>query len=139
MTRAFALFLLLSAAAPTLAADVVTGLDGAWTAISAERDGAPAGELVGHRIEFKDDRFRILKDDNLLFGGHFTSDPGKTPAQIDFTIEEGAAKGQSWAGIYKIENEVLTICDNAANPAVPRQQGFTAPKGSGYVCLNFKR
>jgi uncharacterized protein (TIGR03067 family) len=134
--------LLLSAASSIFASDVMaakTELEGAWTATSAERDGAPANDLVGHRIEFSSDRFRIMKNGNLLFGGGFTTHTGKIPGQIDFTIEDGPAKGQHWAGIYQIENDSLMICDNAPNPSAPRQQDFTAPKGSGYVCLTFER
>jgi len=140
MTRGFTIFLLLSAVCSALAADMAAagdGLDGAWTAMSAERDGAPANELVGHRIAFESDRFQITKDGSLLFGGRFATDPGKEPAQIDFAVEDGAAKGQNWAGIYKIENKELTVCDNAPNPAAPRRMEFTATKG--YVCLTFKR
>ena len=83
------------------------------------------------------DRFRITKDGSLLFGGRFAKNSAKEPAQIDFAVEDGAAKGQSWAGIYKIENDELTVCDNAPIPTAPRQMEFTAPKG--YVCLTFKR
>ena len=96
MIRGFTIFLLLSAAFPVLAANLAAaedGIDGAWTAISAERDGAPANELVGHRIEFDADRFRITKDGSLLFGGRFAKDSAKEPAQIDFAVEDGAAKG----------------------------------------------
>jgi uncharacterized protein (TIGR03067 family) len=142
MKCTFVPFLLLSAALPGFASDVMAAkadLEGSWTAMSTERDGAPANDLMGHRIEFDGDRFRITKDGTLLFGGRFTANTDKTPAQIDFTIEEGPAKGQHWAGIYKLENDGLTVCDNAPNPAAPRQQDFTAPKGSGYVCLTFRR
>lgn len=111
-------------------------LEGAWTAIAAERDGAVVAELVGNRIEFTGDRFSIAKAGTVLFAGHATVTP---PASIDFAIEEGAAKGQSWLGIFKIENETLTICDNAPNPLAKRPSDFAAPKGSGYVCLQFKR
>ncbi|MGE0005311.1 MAG: TIGR03067 domain-containing protein [Parvibaculaceae bacterium] len=142
MTRAFALFLILAAAPPVLAADVVPpkdDLNGTWTAVSAERDGAAAGELLGNHIEFDGDRFRIVKGDNLLFGGRFTTDPDNTPAEIDFSVEDGLAKGQDWAGIYKIENDALTVCDNAPDPSAARPQDFAAPTGSGHVCLSFER
>jgi uncharacterized protein (TIGR03067 family) len=111
-------------------------LEGAWTAIAAERDGAAVAELVGNRIEFTRDRFSIARAGTVLFAGHATVTP---PATIDFAIEEGAAKGQSWLGIFKIENGTLTICDNAPNPQAKRPTELAAPKGSGYVCLRFQR
>lgn len=114
-------------------------LEGAWSAISAERDGAAALELVGHRIEFAGDRFRITRRGELLFGGRFTVGHGDLPAHIDFTIAEGPARGQGWAGIFRTGKGLLTICDNAPDPAASRPREFSAPKGSGHVCLTFAR
>jgi uncharacterized protein (TIGR03067 family) len=142
VVRLAIMFLALLPLQPAWGADLVTSendLEGAWSAIAAERDGAPAPELVGNRIEFTGDGFRISHDGKLLFGGRFTANETVVPAEIDLKVEEGAAKGQSWAGIFRIENGALTICDNAPNPAAPRQKDFTAPKGSGYVCLTFER
>lgn len=116
-----------------------SNLEGAWTATAAERDGAAAAELVGNRIEFTGDRFSIARAGTVLFAGHTTVAPQAVPAAIDFTIEEGAAKGKNWLGIFRIENGALTICDNAPNPQAKRPNDFAAPKGSGYVCLQFKR
>jgi uncharacterized protein (TIGR03067 family) len=142
MSRLLILLVLLCLTPPASGADLVTSendLDGAWSAIAAERDGAPAPELVGNRIEFTGDGFRISHEGKVLFVGRFTTNETAAPAEIDLKVEEGAAKGQSWAGIFRIENGALTICDNAPNPAAPRQKDFAAPKGSGYVCLTFKR
>lgn len=114
-------------------------LQGAWTAIAAERDGASASELVGHRLEVSGDRFSIAKAGAVIFAGHVAIVSNAVPGGIDFRIEEGEAKGQSWHGIYKIENATLTICDNAPDTKVERPRDFAAPKGSGYVCLQFRR
>ncbi len=114
-------------------------LEGTWSAIAAERDGAQANELLGHRLELAGGRFRISNRGELLFGGRFTVKRGEQPAQIDFAIEEGPARGQGWAGIFRIEKSLLTICDNAPDPAASRPREFTAPRGSGHVCLTFRR
>jgi uncharacterized protein (TIGR03067 family) len=142
MKFAWMLFLPLLVAPPALAADVVTEeptLYGAWTAISAERDGTAASELIGHRIAFDGDRFHIRKENTVLYGGRFATNHEESPAQIDLAVEEGEAKGQDWVGIYKIENDVLTICDNAPDRSARRPREFASPKGSGHVCLSFKR
>lgn len=138
MARIVMMVIALLLAQPAWGADPVTrarDLEGTWSAISAERDGAAASELIGHRIEFAGDHFQIAGKDGVLFGGSFTV----AAAHIDFKIAEGAARGQSWAGIFRIENGLLTICDNAPDPSASRPREFGAPKGSGYVCLTFKR
>jgi uncharacterized protein (TIGR03067 family) len=142
MPRRLVLCLVFFVTSPALAADVVSAkpeLSGAWTAVAAQRDGASATDLVGHRIEFDGDRFRIFKADTVLFGGRFTADPAKIPPEIDFMIDEGDAKGQTWLGIFKIGIGMLAICDNAPDRTAPRPRGFAAPKSLGYVCLEFER
>lgn len=142
MARIVLMVIALLLAQPAWGADPVTSerdLEGTWSAISAERDGAAASELIGHRIEFAGDHFQIAGKDDVLFGGSFTVAAAQAPAFIDFKIAEGAARSQSWAGIFRIENGLLTICDNAPDPAASRPREFGAPKGSGYVCLTFKR
>jgi hypothetical protein len=72
MLRLFTLTLLLVYAVPSEAADVApegASLGGAWTAVEAERDGATAQEIVGHRLEFADNRFRISVGNNLVYAG----------------------------------------------------------------------
>lgn len=116
---------------------MTTTLRGTWTAIEARRDGA-AVDLVGNQIEFTGDRFRISNAGRLLFGGGVAVNEAVVPAEIDFRIDEGQAKGQTWSGLFKIEKGLLTICDNAPDPSAPRPRDFDAPKGSGYVCLTFE-
>jgi uncharacterized protein (TIGR03067 family) len=140
MMRRWRLFLLLIFAPLGVSTMAQTSdLEGAWVAFAAERDGAAADELVGHRIEFTGDHFSITKAGSVIFAGRVAVAPETVPAAIDFTIEEGEAKGQSWQGIYRIENATLTICDNAPDRQAKRPSDFAAPKGSGYVCLQFRR
>lgn len=140
--RRWRLFLLLIFAPLVLGVSAMaqtSDLEGTWVAFAAERDGAAADELVGHRIEFSGDRFSITKAGSVIFAGRVAVAPETVPAAIDFTVEEGVAKGQSWQGVYRIENATLTICDNAPDRTAKRPSTFTAPKGSGYVCLQFRR
>lgn len=139
LARLAAASVILCLSQPAWGADPKGDLQGTWSAIAAERDGGPASDLIGHRIDFAGDHFQISGAAGVLFGGRFALGAAEVPAPIDFKIEEGNAKGQSWLGIFKIENGLLTICDNAGDPAAARQRDFGAPKGSGYVCLTFKR
>ena len=114
-------------------------LSGVWVAVSAERNGAPADDLKGHRLTFSGDRFTIRSKGKLLYQGAFRVDPSSKPATIDFTHARGGAKGKTWLGIYRLEGEALKICDNADDLAKGRPAAFSTEAGSGRVLLSFKR
>lgn len=115
-------------------------LHGTWTATRAERDGKGADEVVGHRLSFSGKRFAIrLKDGKPLHEGTFRVDPSTQPAAIDFDHTKGPLKGKAWKGIYALEGDTLTICDNAPNLAKGRPVAFEAKPESGHVLITFRR
>ena len=114
-------------------------LDGVWTTVSAERDGKPADELKGHRLTFAGDMFVIQNEGKTIYKGTCKADPGKKPAQIDFTHTEGELKGKRWLGVYALEGDTLRIADNAPDMAKPRPAQLATKTGSGHVLLVFKR
>jgi uncharacterized protein (TIGR03067 family) len=126
---------------PALADDAgQAALAGAWAAAEAERDGAAASGLVGHRLVFEGDRFGIsAPDGELLYEGTYQADPAAQPPRIDFRNDAGQAAGQEWEGIYRLEGDTLTIVDDAPDPAKGRPAEFEAPAGSGHVLLVFRR
>jgi uncharacterized protein (TIGR03067 family) len=113
-------------------------LDGVWTAVSAERDGKKATDVVGHKLTFDAGKFRITRDGKTLYAGTYKTDPAARPAQIDFVNTEKALKG-TWKGIFELDGATLKICDNAPSMTKPRPAGFAAPAGSGYVFIVFTR
>jgi uncharacterized protein (TIGR03067 family) len=115
-------------------------LQGTWTATKAERDGKAADDVVGHRLSFTGSRFQIQSEDGKsLYAGTVRLDSSAKPAAIDFDHAEGAVKGKTWKGIYALEGDTLTICDNAPNLNKGRPTAFGAKSGSGYVSITFKR
>ena len=115
-------------------------LQGTWSATKAERDGKAADDVVGHRLSFTGSRFQIRsKDGKPLYEGTFRVDPGTKPAAIDFEQTEGALKGKSWKGIYALDGDTLTTCDNAPNLDKGRPAAFEAKTGSGHILITFKR
>jgi uncharacterized protein (TIGR03067 family) len=114
-------------------------LEGTWIATKAERDGKAADDVVGHRLSFTDNRFQIQsKDGKPLYAGTFRIDPSAKPSAIDFEHTEGVVKGKAWKGIYGLDGDTLTICDNAQNLDERRPTAFEAKSGSGYVLITFK-
>ena len=99
------------------AEDAQEKLQGAWTATKAERDGKAAEDVVGHRLSFTGDRFRIRsKDGKPLYEGTVRVDPSAKPAAIDFEHTEGALKGKAWKGIYALDGDTLTIVRQRTGP-----------------------
>jgi uncharacterized protein (TIGR03067 family) len=115
-------------------------LQGTWAATTAEQDGKRADDVVGHRLSFAGNRFQIQsKDRKLLYEGTFRTDPRAKPASIDFEHTNGTLKGKAWKGIYALDGDTLTICDNAPNLDKVRPATFETKAGSGYVSITFRR
>jgi uncharacterized protein (TIGR03067 family) len=145
MTRALvsticACLLYANALAVAVAQSNPQDLQGDWAAVSAQQEGKPAANLVGHVLTFTGKSFRIqAKDGKLLYAGTAIVQPNATPAAIDFEITEGALKGKSWKGIFEVKGNSLTICDNAPDPGKSRPAAFETKSGSGYVLVTFQR
>ena len=104
------------------------------------RDGKAAEDVVGHRLSFTGNRFQIQsKDGKPLYAGTFRVDTSTKPTAIDFEHTEGDLKGKSWKGIYALDGDTLTTCDNAPNLDKGRPAAFEAKTGSGYVFISFER
>jgi uncharacterized protein (TIGR03067 family) len=115
-------------------------LQGTWTATKAERDGKAAEDVVGHRLSLTGNRFQIRsKDGKPLYAGTFRLDPSAKPATFDFEHTEGALKGKTWKGIYALDGNTLTTCDNGPDPDKSRPAAFEARRGSGYILITFRR
>jgi uncharacterized protein (TIGR03067 family) len=109
-------------------------LQGAWHAVSAQRNGKDAPEIIGHRLTFTGDRFTITaKDGTRLYEGRV-----RLPAAdaIDFQ-HEGKRAGVTWLGLYRVQADRLEICDNAPNLTLARPT--TLLSREGYVSVVFKR
>jgi uncharacterized protein (TIGR03067 family) len=129
----------LASLGPPIGAGATEGerLEGAWRAVAAERNGAPAPDLIGHVLTFQGERFRITGNGGLLFGGTFTAEPAAQPARITFQQTEGPTLRGTWRGIYRFVEGRLEIVDNAPDMNAPPPSTFSA--GPGYVMLRFVR
>jgi uncharacterized protein (TIGR03067 family) len=143
ITRAMCWLILGTGLVPALAhpaEEAPKRLHGTWTAIKAERDGIAADDVVGHRLSFASDRFQIRsKDGKLLYAGTFRVASSTKPAAIDFEHTDGPVKGKAWRGIYALDGDTLTVCDNAPDLDKGRPAAFEAKMGSGYVLITLKR
>ena len=130
----------LGAAVASRAEESREELQGTWTATKAERDGEAADDVVGHQLSLTGDRFQLRSNDGkILYAGTVRVDTSAKPAAIDFELTEGELKGKAWKGIYALDGDTLTVCDNAPNTDKGRPAAFEAKSGSGYVLVTFKR
>jgi uncharacterized protein (TIGR03067 family) len=115
-------------------------LQGAWTATRAEVDGKGDNNVVGHRLFFASNRFRIQsKDGKPLYEGTVRTDRSATPSAIDFEHTGGTLANKVWKGIYRLDGDALAICDNAPNLDKPRPGTFSSKAGAGDECVTFAR
>ena len=122
------------------AADAQKRLQGTWTATQAQRDGKPADDVLGNRLSFSGNRFLIQsKNGQRLYLGTFRLNPSAKPPAIDFQHAAGLLKANTWKGIYALDGDTLTVCDNAPNLSKGRPAAFEAKGGSGYVLVTFTR
>ncbi len=96
--------------------------------------------MLGHRLSFTGNRFQIhSRDRKLLYAGTFRVEASAQPAAIDFEHAHGALKGKDWKGIYALDADTLTVCDNAPDLNKGRPTAFETKAGSGLVLITFKR
>ena len=143
LTRAMCWLVLAAGLAPASgqpADGAPKGLQGTWSATKAVRNGKAAADIIGHRLSFTGNRFQVRsKDGKTLYEGTFRVDARTKPAAIDFEHTQGALKGKTWKGIYVLDGDTLTTCDNAPDPDKSRPAAFEAKAGSGHVLITFRR
>lgn len=115
-------------------------LTGTWQAVSYALDGQEASEEDMKRIKLKVDpagQTTALRDDAAFISATTRVDTAKNPMAIDLTYTEGDLQGQTALGIYKVDNDVLTIC--RAAPGQTRPAEFASEPGSGHTLMTYKR
>jgi uncharacterized protein (TIGR03067 family) len=114
-------------------------LEGKWTAVRAERDGREAADIVGHLLLIDGGGFRIQEKGATIYEGTLGLDLSASPSAIDFKHTGHSSGGKTWRGIYRIDGETLTICDNAGDLQKGRPTSFDTRPNSGLVLVVFKR
>ena len=132
---------LLSAAAQKEGADKqeLEKFQGKWVPVSASIDGKALEEeeMKDRSMVFKGEKRILMYKDKERGTASLKIDPGKSPAQIDTTNEDGPGKGATLKGIYKFDGDKLTLCFVLNSKDRPTE--FASKPGSGTVLSVHKR
>jgi uncharacterized protein (TIGR03067 family) len=115
-------------------------LAGTWQAVSYALDGKAASPEDMAKIKLSiepDGRTTAVRAGQPFIATASVLDPMTDPMNIDFAYTLGELKGQTAPGIYKIEDDVLTICRSA--PGHARPTTFDSKPGSGHTLMTYKR
>ena len=111
-----------------------------WQAVSYSLDGkkAAAEELKNIKLTIDaEGKTAAMRDGQVFIASTTKIDPAADPMSIDMTYTAGDSKGRTALGIYKIEDDVLTICRSAPDKARPT--AFASAPGSGHTLMTYKR
>jgi uncharacterized protein (TIGR03067 family) len=108
-------------AAPAARGDDAKKLEGTWTATLWKRGGGEVGkDKVATELVLTKDGYAFPKGINRIsMKGAVKLDAAK--GTIDFTPEDGPAKGKTLLGIYKVEGDTLTLCFTSAGMERPKE------------------
>ena len=118
-------------------------IEGTWKVVSSEIDGKP---LAAERIKdmrvvhtHKDGvhRFVFKKGDEVQAEGIVKHDEKMSPKGFDTTYTKGINKGQTIKGIYKLDDNKLTVCWDTDDPERPKD--FSSKPGSGHTLRVYAR
>jgi uncharacterized protein (TIGR03067 family) len=115
-------------------------LTGTWQAEAYALDGKPASADDLKKIQLVFDaegNTKALNDGKLFIASSTKIDPTASPATIDITFTGGEGKGGTALGIYRLEDNVLTIC--RAAPGKPRPTEFSSNPSSGLTLMTYHK
>jgi uncharacterized protein (TIGR03067 family) len=123
------------------AADDLEAFQGTWRLVGGEIQGQeiPAGELPDGKVTFKNDRFNATIGDHSI-EGTISVDADRDPKTFDADHEKGEDRGKKQYGIYKFEDEKLTICSaGPGSEESDRPTEFRTQPGENSMLFEFER
>jgi len=115
-------------------------LAGTWQAVSYSLDGKKASADDMKKVKLVIDssgKASAFSEGKLFIARTTEIYPTGIPMTMDITYTVGDIKGKTALGIYKIDDDVLTICRSGPDHARPT--AFASNAGSGHTLMTYKR
>lgn len=114
-------------------------LEGTWKLTSVELNGQPLSmeKLQDSRLVVKGAKYSFKLGDTRLELTHVLL-TDQQPKGLDLTVVEGAEKGKTFHGIYKLDGSTLTICRDV-EPGKERPKVFATKPESGLLLVVWTR
>jgi uncharacterized protein (TIGR03067 family) len=114
-------------------------LQGAWVGFSAIRSGAPSTPEEAAQITFiiVGDRITTLNRGQHGATRSFEIDAKADPMTMTFTNLDGDARGVRYTAIFRVRDDVLTICGAPSGQPLPKE--FASPVGSRLMLNSYRR
>ena len=125
--------------AATASRDAVRGdvarLQGTWSIVSVKIDGQPLNMdmLKAAKLSIRGASYSFRLD-QTVWELTFQVDESKTPKAIDLYVVKGPEQGKTYHGIYKLDDEVYTIC-RTIEPGKDRPRTFGTAPDSGLIMV----
>jgi uncharacterized protein (TIGR03067 family) len=129
---------LIATAAQDGAEKELKNLEGVYVMVSGEANGERLPEKIvkASTLTLKGNKYTVKLGDDTHSGNQKVA-PTKTPKEIDATDTDGANKGKTILGIYKVQKDVFTVY--FAPPGKDRPKEFAAKTNPGEILHVWKK
>ncbi|MFO0908291.1 MAG: TIGR03067 domain-containing protein [Isosphaeraceae bacterium] len=114
-------------------------LQGTWTLVSLEREGAvvPADELERSEAVYQGDLVVLRARDRVRRRGIISLDASRKPRAINTWDIDGPFADRTVPGIYELEGDRLRLC--FGEPGGERPTSFSTREGGGVLLATYQR
>lgn len=113
-------------------------IEGSWKLIGGEQNGQdePEEDIQRSTLEIVGNQHTVTVGDAVMKGTH-KLDTSQNPMTIDSTDTAGPFENMSLKGIFKLEDDVVTLCFGAPDGERPTE--FTTKDGKAAILHVWKR